>query len=442
MSNHDEKAQAALDYHAQFPPGKISINSSKPVTNQEELSLTYTPGVAAPCLEIAKTPQDVYKYTNKGNTVAIVSDGTAVLGLGNIGPEAAIPVMEGKAILFKMFADIDAIPLCLRFEETENKMDKFLTAVKTLIPSLAGVNLEDIAAPFCFDLHDELDQNTEIPIFHDDQDGTAVIILAGVMNALKVVGKDIAKIKIVMSGAGAAGIACAKLLHKCGAPKENIFVCDSRGLVTTSRQNLNRFKSQFAKEAPDADLAHTIREADLFIGVSVAGVVNAEMVRSMAKDAIIFAVANPIPEIMPDIALAAGARIVGTGRSDFKNQVNNSLGFPGLFRGALDTQATHINQEMQLAASAALAVLVHKKPEGRILKILLNAYPEEAEVFSREDALAEDCVIPKQFDLRVVPAVARAVAKAAMDSGVARLPIQDLEAYENQVLERVIKHWG
>lgn len=431
--------EESLKYHSSFPQGKIKIDSSKPCKTQHDLTLSYTPGVAAPCLEIAKNPQDVWKYTNRGNTVAIVTDGTAVLGLGDIGPAAGLPVMEGKAVLFKKFADIDAYPLCYDFPE--KSLDDFVVAVKALEPCMGGINLEDIAAPFCFELQEKLDGEMSIPVFHDDQDGTAIIIIGGLLNALKVVGKDISKIKIVLNGAGAAGIAIARLLLEFGVTKPQLHLCDSKGLLATERTDLNPQKLEFATPGKMLTLAEIIKDADVFIGVSVANVLKPEMVESMNKDAVIFAVSNPTPEIMPDLAYGAGARIVATGRSDFANQVNNSLGFPGIFRGALDTRASTVNKEMKIAASEALASLLHEPVIGKAKEILENAYSSEKEIFSLKNPLSEKYIIPKQFDLRVVPRVAKTVAKAAMDSGVANVKIENLDDYEKQVFERIVKNW-
>lgn len=429
----DDITQQALDYHSATPAGKLRIQSSKSVATQEELSLTYTPGVGKPCEEIAKNPENVYKYTGKANNVAVITDGSAVLGLGDIGPQASLPVMEGKAVLFKKFANIDAFPICI---EQQDSVEAYIQAISPLSPTFGGINLEDIKAPLCFELQEKLDALMPIPVFHDDQYGTAVILTAGIKNALKITNKDFSNIKICMNGAGAAGIATAKMLLTFGVPKENIFLCDSRGLITKNRENVNPYKAQFAQDGDTMPLQEAIKNKDVFIGISVANLVTAEMVKSMNTDATILAVANPVPEIMPDIALAAGARVVGTGRSDFPNQVNNSLGFPGIFRGTLDTRATTVNDEMKRAASEALASLTHEAPTGEILQILQNAYPGEEFTFS------ESYIIPKQFDLRVVPRVARRVAEAAMSSGVAQIQIPDLDEYENKILETVFHNWA
>ncbi|MBI5754059.1 NAD-dependent malic enzyme [Candidatus Peregrinibacteria bacterium] len=468
-SSADDFFTATLPYHAARPAGKIQITPSKPLNNKRDLSLAYTPGVAAVCKAIAANPPDVWKYTNRGNTVAVISDGTAVLGLGNIGPEAGIPVMEGKAVLFKKFADIDAYPLCLSFKhltDPRERMEAFITAVRVLEPNLCGINLEDIKAPECFELSARLDEMMDIAVFHDDQYGTAIVMCAGLVGALKVVGKNFADVKIVMNGAGAAGIACAKLLLTFGAKKERIFVCDTKGLIVEGRTDLNEQKKEFAQKFKNLgqiqasqsltgetnsskttssipQLTDVIEGADVFIGVSAAGTLKPEMVKKMNKDAIIFAMANPIPEIMPEEAMRAGARIVATGRSDFSNQVNNVLGYPGIFRGVLDTRASTVNLEMKMAAVQAIASLVNEPLSGFVKELMEGAYPEEAAagLFGEKYGLSEVYVLPKIFDLRVVPRVARRVAEAAMKTGVARVKIDDLDAYEKSVMERVEKGW-
>lgn len=384
--------ETALRRHKETA-GKFATVSKMPVTNMQELAVAYTPGVAEPCRAISKNPDDVYTYTSKGNVVAVISDGSAVLGLGNIGAKAAIPVMEGKCCLFKNFAGIDAIPLCLETQDTE----EIVAIVKNLTATLGGINLEDIAAPRCFEIEERLKALCDIPVFHDDQHGTAVILLAAVINALKVVGKNIADVKIVLNGAGAAGTAISKILLQAGA--KNIIALDSKGALSADME-LPPAKAALAKitnpNREKGPLAKVIEGADIFLGTSVGGALKAEMVKTMAAGAIIFAMANPVPEIFPDEAKAAGAVVVGTGRSDFPNQVNNCLGFPGIFRGALDCRATQINDEMKLAAARALAALV----------------PDEE--------LSADHVIVDSFDGRVVPAVASAVAEAARRTGVAR----------------------
>jgi malate dehydrogenase (oxaloacetate-decarboxylating) len=382
--------------------GKLESKSKVVVKNAKDLSLAYSPGVAEPCKMIYDKPETVYEYTMKGNMVAVVTDGTAVLGLGNIGPEAALPVMEGKAVLFKSFAGVDAFPICLNTTD----VDKIVETVKLLEPTFGGVNLEDIAAPNCFEVEERLKKETNIPIFHDDQHGTAIVTVAGLLNALKLVGKKISEIKVVASGAGAAGIAIIRLLHHYGV--RDIIMCDSKGAIFEGRSyGMNRIKSEVAKytnrDRLEGTLADVIQGADVFIGVSVAGALTKEMVETMNKDSIIFAMANPDPEIMPDLAKAAGAKVIGTGRSDFPNQVNNVLAFPGIFRGALDVRATHINEKMKQAAVEAIANLIDEKE------------------------LDADYVIPRPFDSRVAPAVAAAVAKAAMETGVARIKVDPEE---------------
>ncbi|KAA0563547.1 NAD-dependent malic enzyme [Bacillus sp. CH30_1T] len=389
--------EEALHMH-RVNKGKLETTSKVEVRNAEDLSLAYSPGVAEPCKVIYDKPETVYDYTMKGNMVAVVSDGTAVLGLGNIGPEASLPVMEGKAVLFKSFAGVDAFPICLNTTD----VDKIVETVKLLEPTFGGVNLEDIAAPNCFEIEERLKKETNIPVFHDDQHGTAIVTVAGLVNALKIVGKKMSEIKIVANGAGAAGMAIIKLLYRYGV--RDIIMCDSKGAIYEGRpEGMNGIKDEVAKftnrDQIKGGLTEVLKDADVFIGVSVAGALTEEMVASMKQDPIIFAMANPVPEIMPQLAKAAGAKVVGTGRSDFPNQVNNVLAFPGIFRGALDVRATHINEKMKQAAVEAIAALIG------------------------EDELNEDYVIPAPFDKRVAPAVAAAVAKAAMETGVARLKV-------------------
>lgn len=396
--------EEALHMH-RINKGKLESKSKVPVRNAHDLSLAYSPGVAEPCKDIYEKPELVYDYTMKGNMVAIVTDGTAVLGLGNIGPEAALPVMEGKAVLFKSFAGVDAFPICLNTTDVE----KIIETVKLLEPTFGGVNLEDIAAPNCFVIEERLKKETNIPIFHDDQHGTAIVTTAGLVNALKVVGKKMTEIKVIANGAGAAGIAIIKLLHSYGV--RDIIMCDTKGAIYEGRpQGMNAVKAEVAKftnrDNITGSLEDAIKGADVFIGVSVAGALTKEMIASMNPDAIIFAMANPVPEIMPDVAKAAGARVIGTGRSDFPNQVNNVLAFPGIFRGALDVRATHINEKMKVAAVEAIAGLIS------------------------EEELDADYVIPGPFDPRVAPNVAAAVAKAAMETGVARIKVDPEEIKE------------
>ena len=387
-------AEESLKLHYQWK-GKLDTVPKMKVENSDDLSLAYTPGVAQPCIEIQKNPSLSYELTGRGNTVAVITDGSAVLGLGDIGPEAGMPVMEGKCVLFKAFGGVNAIPLCLRTKD----VDEFVDAVALLAGSFGGINLEDISAPRCFEIEEKLKKKCDIPIFHDDQHGTAIVVLSAMLNALKVVGKKIEDIKVVTSGAGAAGIAIIKLLISMGL--QNVIMCDRTGAIYDGRENLNPAKTEIAKitnrTREKGSLKDVIRGADVFIGVSSPGTVTPEMVKTMAPGAILFPMANPTPEIMPDEALKAGAAVVGTGRSDFPNQINNVLAFPGIFRGTFDVRASEINDEMKLAAAYALADLVS---------------PEE---------LAPDYIIVPAFDPRVGPAVAKAVAEAARKSGVARI---------------------
>ena len=394
----------ALEMHREHQ-GKLEITPNIKVTNKEELSLAYSPGVAEPCKEIHENPRKVYEYTIKANTVAVVTDGTAVLGLGNIGAEASIPVMEGKAVLFKSFAGINGVPIALDTTDT----DEIINTVKLLQPNYGGINLEDISAPRCFEIEEKLKKETNIPVFHDDQHGTAIVTMAGLINALRIVDKDLSDIKVVLNGAGAAGIAIVKLLHSYGV--RDMIMCDSKGAIYEGRPHgMNDTKEYVAKwtnkDKIDGSLKEVIKDADVFIGVSVADLLDKEMVESMADDPIIFAMANPNPEIKPDDAKAAGAKVIGTGRSDYPNQINNVLAFPGIFRGALDVEATHINEDMKKAAVEAIADLIE------------------------EDELNPDYCIPGPFDKRVARSVARSVAKAAMESGVARIEIDPQEVYD------------
>ncbi len=440
MSNKDFE-EASLKYHAEPLPGKISMISSKPCETQADLSMAYTPGVAIPCLKIKDNPEDSWKYTARANTVAVISDGTAVLGLGNIGPEAGMPVMDGKAVLFKEFAGIDTIPLCITKVFDENgrtNADAVIETVQRLEPSFGGINLEDIGAPACFKIEQTLKKTMSIPVFHDDQHGTAIISMAGIINALRMVNKKIGDCRFVVNGAGAAGIACAEFYISAGAKRENFMMCDSKGVIYKGRaESMTPEKERFAVETSCRTLADAMKGADLFLGVSIGNIVTKEMVSSMAPNAILFAMANPTPEIFPQDALDAGAAVVGTGRTDFPNQVNNVLGFPGIFRGALDVRASDINEDMKLAASKALAEIVTEKTPDDVYKILKKAYPKDAAdgMFDGECPLKSSYVIPKPFDPRVVPRVARYVAEAAMKSGVAKVELDDLEAYEQDLLE-------
>jgi len=376
--------------------GKIQVVGKTKIKDMHDLTLVYTPGVAEPCKEIHKDASKVYEYTTKGNMIAVVTDGTAVLGLGDIGPKAALPVMEGKAALFKHFAGIDAFPICLDTKDP----DKIVEAVTLIAPSFGGINLEDISAPRCFEIEDRLKKSLDIPVFHDDQHGTAIIVLASLINALKIVGKDIDKIKLVVNGAGASAIAVTKFLLSAGV--QNAILCDSKGIIYQGRkENMNPTKEEMAvitnQENIQGTLADALLNADVFLGLSVGGVLKPEMVKTMAADAIIFAMANPVPEIMPEEAEKAGAKVVATGRSDFPNQINNSLCFPAIFKGALKVRASQINEKMKLAASYAIASIVSEKE--------LNA----------------SYIVPNSFDPRVVERESEAVAKAAIESGVARI---------------------
>ncbi|MCC8091392.1 MAG: NAD-dependent malic enzyme [Oscillospiraceae bacterium] len=387
-------AKEALRLHREWK-GKIEVISTVPVNNADDLSLAYTPGVAQPCLEIQKDINQSYELTRRHNLCAVITDGSAVLGLGNIGPEAGMPVMEGKCVLFKEFAGVDAFPLCIKSQD----VDEFVNAVYLISGSFGGINLEDISAPRCFEIERKLKEKCDIPVFHDDQHGTAIITLAGLTNALKVVGKRREDVRIVTSGAGAAAISIVRLLLSAGF--RHITLCDRKGAIYAGREGLNWIKEEMAQvtnlERKPGALAEQLVGADVFIGVSAPGMVTGDMVRSMNRDPIIFACANPTPEIFPDEAKAAGARVVSTGRSDYPNQINNVLAFPGVFRGAFDVRASDINEEMKMAAAAALAGLIS------------------------DEELCEDCIIPKAFDPRVGPTVAAAVAEAARRSGVARI---------------------
>ena len=388
-----DKKQFALDKHREWA-GKIEVVTRAPITNREELAVAYTPGVAEPCLEISKDVDLSYVYTRRSNLVAVITDGTAVLGLGDIGPEAGMPVMEGKCALFKTFGDVDAFPLCIRSKD----VDEIVKTVSLLAGSFGGINLEDISAPRCFEIEKRLKEVCDIPVFHDDQHGTAIVTMAAMLNALKLAGKKIEDISVVVNGSGAAGIAITKLLMSKGLKK--VILCDRKGAIYEGRDGLNPIKEEMAKisnlEKKAGSLADVVKGADVFIGVSAPGSLTQEMVRTMAKDPIIFAMANPVPEIMPDEAAAAGAKIIGTGRSDFPNQINNVLAFPGIFRGALDVRASDINDEMKIAAAEAIASVI---PESE---------------------LRPDYIIPDSFDPRVKDAVANAGKPAATSTGVAR----------------------
>ncbi len=412
----EKKKQEALDYHQKEPAGKISVLPTKPCRNSSDLSLAYTPGVAQPCLEIQKSPDDAYKYTSKGNLVGVISNGTAVLGLGNIGPLASKPVMEGKAVLFRRLAGIDAFDIEVEASEPE----KFIEIVDSLQDTFGGINLEDIKAPECFMIEEELKKRAKIPIFHDDQHGTAIITAAALLNGLKLVGKKIEEAKIVFWGAGAAALACAEMILNLGAKKENIFMYDSQGLITECRiTGMNKYKQRFSQRCLKIPLDLSLKDADVFIGLSKGGKVSLEMIRNMKPKPLIFAMANPDPEIdYKEVHSKFPECIVATGRSDFPNQINNVLGFPFIFRAALDVRAMEINKEMKLAAVRALAELAHQP----VPKDITKAY---GHTFS----FGPDYIIPKPLDPRLLSFVSTAIAKAAIESGAARIKL-DLKSYQ------------
>ncbi|MES2379629.1 MAG: NADP-dependent malic enzyme [Bacteroidota bacterium] len=416
----------ALKYHSKGRPGKIAVVPTKPTNTKRDLSLAYSPGVAEPCLAIAENPDDVYKYTAKGNLVAVISNGTAVLGLGDIGPEASKPVMEGKGVLFKIFADIDVFDIEISTKNTE----EFINTVKNIACTFGGINLEDIKAPECFEIERRLKEELDIPIMHDDQHGTAIITGAALLNALELVSKNINNVQVVYNGAGASAISCAKIMLALGVQKENLIMCDSKGVIRVDSPNLDDTKKQFATSRDIHTLQDAMANADVFVGLSKADVVSQDMLRSMAKDCIVFALANPNPEISYDLAIASRPDIIlATGRSDYPNQVNNVLGFPYIFRGALDVRATKITEEMKLAAVHALAQLT-KEPVPEIVNL---AYNEKNVTFGK------NYIIPKPIDPRLITTVSPAVAKAAMESGVAKNPITDWEKYNHQLLARLGK---
>lgn len=418
------RKQEALDYHESKPAGKIQVIPTKPVSTQHDLALAYSPGVAEPCLAIHENPEDVYKYTAKGNLVGVISNGTAVLGLGNIGPEASKPVMEGKGVLFKKFAGIDVFDI----EINEEDPDKFIQIVKSLEPTFGGINLEDIKAPESFKIEQTLREQMNIPIMHDDQHGTAIISSAALLSALEVTGKKIEEILIVVSGAGAAAIACTNLYVSLGAKKENILMADSKGVLNKKRTGLDEIKSKYVTDRDVETLADAMKGADMFLGLSIADVVTPEMLKSMAKDPIVFALANPDPEIPYNVAMKTRDDVImATGRSDHPNQVNNVLGFPYIFRGALDVRASAINEEMKLAAVEAIAKLAKEQVPDMVLK----AYDKTSIKFGKE------YLIPKPMDPRLITTISPAVAKAAMDTGVARIQITDWKKYEDELLERI-----
>ncbi|MCL9814654.1 NADP-dependent malic enzyme [Natranaeroarchaeum aerophilus] len=419
----------SLEYHEEEPPGKIEISTTKPTNTQRDLSLAYSPGVAAPCREIRDSAEDAYRYTAKGNLVGVISNGSAVLGLGDIGPAASKPVMEGKGVLFKRFADIDVFDIELDHSDPES----FVESVAAMEPTFGGINLEDIAAPDCFEIEQQLSEQMDVPVFHDDQHGTAIISGAALLNACRVADKDVSDLKVVFSGAGASAISTARFYVSLGVKRENILMCDSSGIITGGRVEdgeINEYKQEFARDVPDGNLADALEGADVFVGLSVGGIVSQEMLRSMAADPIVFAMANPDPEISYEDAKAArdDSVIMATGRSDYPNQVNNVLGFPFLFRGALDVRASEINEEMKVAASEALAELARQDVPDAVVK----AYGDEPIQFG------PDYIIPKPLDPRVLFEVAPAVAEAAMDSGAARTEI-DIPQYVEQLEARLGK---
>ena len=417
----------ALLYHSRGRKGKVEVIPTKPYSTQYDLSLAYTPGVAYPCLEIEKNPEDAYLYTAKGNLVAVISNGTAVLGLGDIGTLAGKPVMEGKGLLFKVFADVDVFDI----EVDEKDPGKLIEFCKQIAPTFGGINLEDIKAPECFEVEERLKEMLDIPVFHDDQHGTAIISAAGLINALEITGKKIEEIKVVVNGAGASAISCTKLYVALGVKKENVVMVDSKGVVNIQRKDLNKYKQLFATKREINTLAEAVKGSDMFLGLSVANVMSKEMLSSMAKNPIVFAMANPNPEISYEDAMSTRNDLIfATGRSDYPNQINNVLGFPFIFRGALDVRSSVINEEMKLAASKALAELAKKPVPPEVAK----AYNVDKFVFGK------DYIIPKPLDPRLLSSVASAVAKAAMDTGVAKYPIKDWDAYKKSLDRRLSEH--
>jgi malate dehydrogenase (oxaloacetate-decarboxylating)(NADP+) len=417
----------ALLYHSRGRHGKVEVIPTKPYGDQIDLSLAYTPGVAYPCLEIEKNPEDVYKYTAKGNLVAVISNGTAVLGLGDIGAMAGKPVMEGKGLLFKVFADVDVFDI----EVDEKDPEKLIEICAKIAPTFGGINLEDIKAPECFEVETRLKAMLDIPVFHDDQHGTAIISGAGLINALEITGKKIENIKMVVCGAGAAAISCSRLYLSLGVKKENIVMVDTKGVINRKRKDLNKYKQEFITDRDLDTLAQAVKDADLFLGLSAANMMTKEMLASMAKNPIVFAMANPNPEISFEDAMATRDDLIfATGRSDYPNQINNVLGFPFIFRGALDVRASTINEEMKLAASKALASLAKEPVPACVLK----AYNLEKLSFGK------DYIIPKPLDPRLISTVASAVAKAAVDTGVAKYPITDWDAYKCMLDKKISVH--
>lgn len=417
----------ALLYHSRGRHGKVEVIPTKPYGTQFDLSLAYTPGVAFPCLEIEKNPEDAYNYTAKGNLVAVISNGTAVLGLGDIGTLAGKPVMEGKGLLFKVFADVDVFDI----EVDEKDPEKLIEVCAKIAPTFGGINLEDIKAPECFEVETKLKAMLDIPVFHDDQHGTAIISGAGLLNTLEITGKKIDEIKMVVCGAGAAAISCSRLYLALGVRRENIVMVDSKGVINSKRKDLNKYKQEFVTDRNIETLAEAVKGADLFLGLSVANMMTKEMLASMAPNPVVFAMANPNPEISYEDAMSTRDDLIfATGRSDYPNQINNVLGFPFIFRGALDVRASTINEEMKLAASKALAALT-KEP---VIPSVLKAYNLDKLSFGRE------YIIPKPLDPRLLSFVASAVAKAAMDTGVAKYPITDWDAYKDKLDKRLSEH--
>jgi malate dehydrogenase (oxaloacetate-decarboxylating)(NADP+) len=416
MSEDSKKREEALEYHSRTPKGKIEVQITKPAETEDQLSLAYSPWVAEPCKEIDKDVEKVYEYTNKGNLVAVISNGTAILGLGNLGPEASKPVMEGKAVLFKRFAQVDAFDIELKTTD----VDEMIRTIELMEPTFGGINLEDIKAPECFRIEDELKKKMNIPVFHDDQHGTAIISGAGLLNAVELIEKKMPDIKIAVNGAGASAISCARFFVSLGANANNILMCDSKGVIYKGRDNLNKQKEEFAVDTECRILGDILKGADVFIGLSIGNVVTKEMVLTMADNPIIFAMANPDPEIRPEEAFEARQDIImATGRTDYPNQVNNVLGFPFIFRGALDVAATNINEEMKVAASQALSKLAK-----------LGAGPEIAAKHNRKELVyGKEYIVPSPFDPRVLVWESHAVAKAAIETGVARIKI-DLDEYK------------
>jgi malate dehydrogenase (oxaloacetate-decarboxylating)(NADP+) len=424
---NEQLTKDALDYHRLPTPGKTQVVSTKPVATQRDLSLAYSPGVAAPCLEIEKDPKTAYEYTNRGNLVAVISNGTAVLGLGNIGALAGKPVMEGKGILFKKFAGIDVFDI----EVNETDIDKFVDVVAALEPTFGGINLEDIKAPECFEIERKLKERLAIPVFHDDQHGTAIVVAAATINGLSIVNKKIEDVKIIVSGAGAAAIACLNLLVSLGAQKKNIYVCDSKGVIHSEREGkLDFSKQQYCQTTAYRTLDDAIENADIFLGLSGPNTVSQDSIRKMAPNPLVFALANPTPEIMPELVIEARPdAIMATGRSDYPNQVNNALCFPYIFRGALDCGATAINEAMKVAAVHAIATLAKMEPN----EMVTSAYGGQELCFGRE------YLIPKPLDPRLIEVIAPAIAKAAMESGIATRPIADFNAYSQKLNEYVYR---